>query len=107
MNWKIFYAKKALRELDEIYDYISDVLLAPKAARSLFELISTEIRSLSQMPMRNGLCDESPWREVGIRKMTVKNYLIFYRPDEENHTVYILKIIYGGRDISKHLTDIE
>lgn len=107
MNWKIVYTKKALEELDDIYNYISNVLLEPKTAKSLFELIIKEVRGLDQMPMRNRLCDELPWNDKGIRKMQVKNYLIFYRPNEEDHTVYILKIIYGGRDISKQLNDIE
>lgn len=38
--------------------------------------------------------------------MRVKNYLVLYYPDEENNTVYVLKIIYGGRDIAKQLNNL-
>lgn len=39
----------------------------------------------------------------GIRVMRVKNYLVFYYPDAEEFTVYITRIMYAGRDISKQL----
>ena len=29
----------------------------------------------------------------------VDNYLVFYLPDEAEHTVYIVRIMYSGRDV--------
>ena len=37
----------------------------------------------------------------------VKNYLIFYYPDETKNTVYAVRVIYGGRDISRQLSETE
>ena len=105
MNWKIVYTKKALEELDSIVDYISNVLLEPKIAENLFNLIIREIKGLNQMPMRNKLWDDEPWRSQGIRVMRVKNYFVFYYPNENETTVYITRIMYAGRDISKQLSE--
>lgn len=105
MNWKIVYTKKALEELDSIVDYISNVLLEPKIAENLFNLIISEIKGLNQMPMRNKLWDDEPWRSQGIRVMRVKNYFVFYYPNEKETTVYITRIMYAGRDISKQLSE--
>ena len=37
--------------------------------------------------------------------MRVKNYLVFYYPNEKQATVYITRIMYAGRDISKQLSE--
>lgn len=103
MNWEIVYTKKALEELDSIVDYISNALLEPKIAENLFNLITSEIKGLNQMPMRNKLWDDEPWRNQGIRVLRVKHYFIFYYPNENEATVYITRIMYAGRDVSKQL----
>lgn len=68
MNWKVVFTRQALTELDDIYGYIANVLLEPKIAYSLYELIIREVKKLNYMPMRNPLFDENPWRDKGIRK---------------------------------------
>lgn len=35
----------------------------------------------------------------------VDNYLVFYLPDETENTVSIVRIMYGGRDISRQLDE--
>ncbi len=105
MNWKIVYTKKAFEDLDGIVDYISNVLLEPEIAKNLFNLIVKEIKGLNQLPMRHRLWDDEPWRSQGVRVMRVKNYLVFYYPNEKQATVYITRIMYAGRDISKQLSE--
>lgn len=107
MNWKISYTKKALQDLDGIYEYISKVLIEPAIAQKLVTLIMKEIRGLETLPMRHHLFDEEPLKSQGLRIMPVKNYLVAYIPKEDEHTVYIIRIMYGGRDISKQLNDID
>ena len=34
----------------------------------------------------------------GIRFTLVKNYIAFYVVSEENHTIYIVRFLYGKRD---------
>lgn len=105
MNWKISYTQKALQDLDGIYEYISKVLVEPVIAKRLVTLIMKEIRELESLPMRHHLFDEEPLKSQGLRIMPVKNYLVAYIPKEADHTVYIIRIMYGGRDISKQLND--
>ena len=59
------------------------------------------------MPMRYRLYDEEPWQKSRITLLPVKNYLIFYYPDESKSTVYAVRVIYGGRDISRQLSETE
>jgi toxin ParE1/3/4 len=43
----------------------------------------------------------------GLRVLPVDNYLVFYLPDESNNIVSVIRIMYGGRDIEKHLNGEE
>lgn len=66
-----------------------------------------EIRSLDEMPQRYKLYDDEPWHSRGLRTLPVNNYLIFYLADEEKAVVTVIRIIYGGRDISKQLSETQ
>ena len=79
----------------------------PQVAVSLVRQITKEILSLKQVPMRYRLYDEKTWQSQELRCFPVKNYLIFYYLDETKSTVYAVRIIYGGRDISRQLSETE
>lgn len=57
--------------------------------------------------MRYRTYEEEPWQSQGLRYFPVKNYLIFYLPDESAGKVYVVRAIYGGRDISQQLEEME
>lgn len=107
MKFRIVYTKKALDDIDGIYNYISEVLNEPAIAKKLIKAILQSIRTLEENPNRHHLCDEEELRAQNIRLMPVKNYLVAYMPDTENKTVNIIRVFYGRRDISKQLNDTE
>lgn len=43
----------------------------------------------------------------GLRFFPVDNYLVFYKIDEETEMVYVVRIMYSGRDIHKLLRQTE
>lgn len=51
------------------------------------------------MPSRNPVVDWEPWKSMGIHKVLVDNFVIFYTVADDNHIVTIIRIVYGGRDI--------
>ena len=107
MNWEIEFTDQAKQDLRDILDYITYELLEPKVAVNLVRQITKEILSLNQMPMRYRLYDEEPWQSQGLRCFPINNYLIFYYPDETKSTVYAVRVIYGGRDISRQLSETD
>ena len=107
MNWEIEFTDQSKRDLRDILDYITYELQEPQVAVKLVRQITQEILSLNQMPMRYRLYEEEPWQSQGLRCFSVKNYLIFYYPDETKNTVYVVRVIYGGRDISRQLSQTE
>ena len=65
------------------------------------------ISGLNFMPLRYPLTDEDPWRTNGIRKMPVKNFLVYYLIDEESKIVSVTAVIYGHRDQLAALADMK
>ena len=101
------YTARAKRDLMDIYEYIAYELLAPETAAGQTQRIMKEIRVLDEMPMRFRLYEEKPWHSEGLRFFPVDNYLVFYLPDETKNTVGIVRIMYGGRDIRRQLSETE
>lgn len=93
--------------MEEIKNYIANELFAPQAAHNLLLEIKKTAASLERMPERNPLVDVEKWREQGIRKTTVKNFIIYYWTDEEHMTVHITAVVYGKRDQLTELGKIE
>ena len=104
MKWTVIYTNTAEQDLRSIYEYIANTLCAPDTAKNLTRQIMDEISSLDEMPNRYAKYDKEPWKDRGLRFFSVKNYVIFYLPNEETKTVYIIRIMYGGRDIENQLS---
>lgn len=107
MNWEVKFTDHARHDLRDIFEYISYDLQEPRVAVELVREITKEILSLEQLPMRYQLYDEEPWQGQGLRCFPVKNYLVFYLPDKSRSTVYAVRVIYGGRDICRQLSETE
>lgn len=105
MKWHVLYTAAAKQDLHSLYRYIAAKLCEPGTAASQAQRIMREIRSLSAMPMRYRLYEDEPWHSQGLRFFSVGNYLVFYLPREDARTVYIVRIMYGGRDIRKQLEE--
>lgn len=107
MKYKVMYTAGAKRDLQNIFRYISEELLAPENAAGQTDRIMAAIRKLDTMPDRNRLYEEEPWHSRGLRFFPVNNYLVFYKTNDEAETVYIVRIMYRGRDVHKQLRQTE
>lgn len=98
MHYEVKLTPQAVEQMQETVSYISHILLEPEIARRWADLLQQEISSLNSMPARFPLTEEEPWHTYGIRKMTVKNFLVYYLIDEGKKAVIITAVIYGRRD---------
>lgn len=105
MKFQVVYTAKARQDLRDIYEYIAYELLVPDIASGQTNRIMKAARSLENMPMRHRLYEEEPWHSQGLRFLPIDNYLIFYLPDENTKTVNIIRIMYGGRDVKRQLSE--
>lgn len=96
MKNKLHYSPKALRDLDEIWEYIVMDLYNSDAAMNVVNRIMDAIDRLqdfseSGVPLSSVVDVESDYRFL-----VSGNYLVFYRAIDKD--VYIDRILYGRRD---------
>ncbi len=97
--YRVAYAPEALDDLKAIYTYLAQVLQAPGTAQELVGRLRSQIRALDQLPARYPLVDWAPWNRMGMHKMPVGNFVVFYTVDRESAAVTVIRIVYGGRDL--------
>ncbi len=106
MRYEVKLTTQAIGQVEETVQYISKTLLEPGTARKWADTLQREIGKLDAMPSRYPLTQEEPWRTNGIRKMPVKNFLVYYLVDEEKKTVWITAVVYGRRDQLTALSEV-
>ena len=98
MNYNLVITKPAEKDLADILQYISKDLSAPKAANDLLDDILKCYDNILLNPLMYALCDNDRLKSKKYRKAVIKNYIMFYRVDEEKQIIYIMRFIYGRRD---------
>ena len=98
MNYKVHISKPAKLDIKNAIKYIVNVLKNPTAANHLLQKAETGIASLSIMPQRCALANDSVLSSWGIRSLMIENYIAFYQIDETTQTVHILRFLYKKSD---------
>ncbi len=98
---KIRISPEAATDLVEIKNYISQELFSPQAATDLITKITKRIRGLLEYPGIGTSLSAVIDVQTDYRFLVCDNYLIFYRYEDE--VIYVIRILYGGRDYMKVL----
>jgi plasmid stabilization system protein ParE len=93
---KLLLSPEAQCDLETIKAYISNELANPIAARNVVSRITKSLKSLKDMPDIGPKLSSKISVETGYRFLVSGKYLAFYR--HENTTVFVDRILYGGRD---------
>lgn len=100
MKYSVKFSPEALKDLDEIYDYIANFLKSPAADNTIgtildkTDLLADNPEIGTQLFFDNDLFS-------GYRYMVLNNYLAFYRISADS--VFVDRVIYGKRDYMKLL----
>ncbi len=102
-HYKIQITDKALSDMEEIYNYIAEQLLAPEVAMGQYNRIADAIETLDTFPERVKLMETEEERVLGLRQMPVDNFFVFFHIREER--VIVTNVLYSASDIAKRLRD--
>ena len=94
-KYSVKLMSQALRDLDQIYSYISQQLLEPETASKLVAQIEDGILSLESMPYRCSERKTGAYADKGYRQLFVKNYTILFRFEETKKQVLIVTVPYS------------
>jgi plasmid stabilization system protein ParE len=102
-HYEVLISDKANEDMESIYEYIAETLLAPIAAANQYDRIVEAILSLEEMPERIKIIDSEPGRSKGLRSLYVDNFSVFFTIRAE--TINIARVLYSASDISKRLSE--
>ncbi len=97
-KYKVEYSKEAKQDLSEIYSYIKYNLQEPNIAKNLISEIRESLNKLKNNPQIYPIIEDGFMKRIEIRKIIVKNYIIFYRVDSKNLSIQIVRIMYARRN---------
>ena len=97
-QYKVLMTEPATDDLQSIARYISDELLEPVIAKKLLGKIKEAVMSLDKLPTRHALVADERLFSLGIRRLIVENYVVFYMISEKDETVTVIRILYARRD---------
>lgn len=107
MSYQVVLTNQAKADLISIYRYIAYNLQSPQTAEGQLSRLEKAIASLDTMPERYRVYDHEKWKDRNLRIMSVNNYLVFYIPSQEEKTVAVMRIMYGGRDVDRQLDELQ
>lgn len=103
MPYNVLVTEAAQSDLMDALDYISTTLANPSAAGNLLIQIEECYVQLGNYPMMYAACQDPRLQAAGYRKAVIGHFVLIYRVHEIDHTVFVLRFFYGGRDYEKLL----
>ena len=97
-DYGLKFTPLASDDLEQIYSYVSNKLLAQAAADNLLVKIESSIMSLIGFPFSGSVLLEESLKTRGYRKLIVDDYLVFYLVNELEKQVVIMRIMYGAQN---------
>ena len=101
--YKLEYLPAARRDMVSIVRYIARELGNVSAAERLALELTSAADNLSKFPYASPVHIPIRPLEYEYRKVSVRNYLLFYRVDEARKLVTVARVVYAGRDYERLL----
>ena len=100
MSFRVKFSEQAAQDLTDIIEYISDTLYSPGAAERFYNEVAKRLDKIGENPFIYPLSRNKKLSAEGYRVAVIGNYLLFYVVNEANTIAYIIRIVYGKRDIT-------
>ena len=98
MNYKLNIFADAIEDIKEIKKYLARFY--PGTVKKFVDLYKKQTSRVKENPCIFERFADDP----EYRKAAAGEYLIFYMVSEEKKTVEIHRVLYGARDIKRHLS---
>ena len=105
-KWGYQLTQKADADLDGIVGYIAVELANPTAASDFMDKLQDAIEEARSFPESGSLVINEFVPNTEVRKKQVDNYIMYYLPDSDEKMIFILRIVYGRRNMDEILRQI-
>ena len=96
--YNVEISDRAENDLDNIITYISQNLVAPKAASDLADKIYDCYDNLESNPYMYSVCHDPRLHREGYRRALVKNYVVVFKIHDDINEVHVHAIFHGSQD---------
>lgn len=100
-------SQKAADDLDGIVSYIASELSNPQAAADFLGRLEKVIDEIRSFPESGAPVNNEFLSNTKLRKKSVGSYLLYYLSVPETETVYIVRIVYGKRNMEEILRQLD
>lgn len=106
-RYSFHFVQKATEDLDGIIFYMTYQLGSPQAARTFLNSMDHTIQEACTFPESGSPLDNEFFPNKTVRKKLVGSYILYYLPDAGAQTIYVLRIVYGRRNLDEILREIK
>ncbi len=93
--------------MDGILNYISEELCNTSAARDFFGKLFENIGVVCSFPETGAFVENEYLTDKSVRKLLIDNYICYYKADETEKVIYILRIVYARRNQNEIVRSID
>ena len=94
-QYKIIFTNESMKDMENISNYISEILYAPNSAKKLMQKVHNSIDNLRYMPKVYRVIKSYPRLQMEHRRIVINDYVIIYTVNEKEKVVYIINMYYG------------
>ncbi|BAR06145.1 Plasmid stabilisation system protein [Scardovia inopinata] len=102
-EFHIVFLPQANKDINDAVTYIASVLHNYKVTATFLSKLQKVTQDIKIFPYANKIYWPLQRLSHDYRRVAVGNYLLFYWISETDKTITIARIIYGKRDIKRHL----
>ena len=96
--YKVIMTSTAKDDLLRCAKYIKEEIKNISSSKKLLDNTEKTLASLENMPTRQPLIKDRYLASLGIRLISVDNYLMFYIVNEKEKLVSVIRFLYSKRD---------
>ena len=101
MAYDVILDPKVVDRIDEVADYLTNVLSSPTAASNFLDGLDELVTTLESLPLSYPYSLDARLAARGYRKALVGNYVLLFRvaeAGERSGTVYVTNLFHGPQD---------
>ena len=98
MDFSLIFSNSFYFDLDKAIDYISKDLSNAQAAKNLLEKVTQSLLQIEKFPYSCPIVSNAFIPGKDLRRKVINNYSLFYKIDEKNKTVVVLRLILSRRN---------
>jgi plasmid stabilization system protein ParE len=101
------WTERAADDLRKLVDYLVKELGNPSAASRFMDALEHEIETLCAFPESGTKVNNEFLPNISVRKTNLDQYILYYLVDAEGEKIIVLRIVYGRRDLSEILRNLD